>query len=230
MNDIENSQKDYDFKNVLKHDWWILLVLVGLLIEAVLVYPHLPAQVPFHWNIDGQVDRYAARSVGAFFPPVLTAVVYAGLALLPLIDPKRASYPRFDEAYGMIRSGLVLFLTVVYEVTIVIGLGYTLNVPMIILAGLGLFIIMIGNRMGQFRHNYFVGIKTPWTLASEEVWNRTHRMAAWLWVAGGLVCLGAAFLPGRIAFILFLSAMAVIALVPIIYSAVIYKKPESQDK
>lgn len=212
----------------LKSEWPIWVVMAGLVLAALLIYPQLPEQVPSHWNIRGEVDGYQGRFGGAFIIPLMTLGIYLLMLVLPVIDPKRENYPRFRGAYTFLRWGMVLFMTILYGVAILSALGYGLNVDVVIKAMVAGLFIIIGNYMGQFRHNYFVGIKTPWTLANEEVWQKTHRMGGKLWVACGLVCLAMAPFKTTWAAAIFFGAILVMTIVPIVYSYLIFARLRSR--
>ncbi|MEA4925891.1 MAG: SdpI family protein [Syntrophomonadaceae bacterium] len=209
---------------IMQKEWPLLLLMAGLLLTAVLVYPHLPDQVPSHWNMQGEVDDYQGRFFGAFFAPLLTVGLYLLLLFLPLIDPKRDNYLKFKGAYTFLRWGLVVFMAVVYGLTILAALGYAINIGLAVKAMVSFLLIVIGNFMGQFRHNYFVGIKTPWTLANEEVWQRTHRLGGKLWVIGGLFCLAVSPFDAGWAAVIFFGAIMVMTIVPILYSYLLFAK------
>jgi len=219
-----NSRSEYQVNDILRKDWPLIIILFGLLVAAFIIYPHLPERVPMHWNASGEVDRYGSRFAGAFAIPLLTIGIYAGMLLLPLIDPRRANYARFLNAYRAVRTGLVLFLTLLYGVTIAITLGYEINISRVVPIALGVLFIVIGNFLTQVRHNYFMGIKTPWTLASEEVWRKTHRVGGFLFVAAGIVSILAAFLSAPVNFWLAIGSLLGAALITTIYSALIYKR------
>ncbi|MBO8159895.1 SdpI family protein [Thermosyntropha sp.] len=220
----KDEEKALEWADV-KRDWPLWVFMAGLFIAAFLLYPHLPEQVPRHWNLRGEVDAYYSRRLyGAFCMPVTTLVLYLMLIILPRLDPKKENYSRFAGAYTFIRWMMVLFFGVFYGVTILAALGYNLNMAMVIKIMTALVFIMIGNFMGQFRHNYFVGIKTPWTLADEQVWQKTHRLGAKVWVIGGLFCLASAFVNGGLGMIIFLIAVTVMAGLPVIYSYLIFTK------
>ncbi len=209
---------------LLKHDWPLWVIMAGLLLAAVLVFPHLPAKVPGHWNIHGEVDAYYPRIFGAFFPPLLAIGLYLLLLVLPLFDPRRENYRRFAGAYAFLRWAIVLFFGVLWVMTILFVQGYTVNIGLVVKALVSVLLIIIGNFMGQLRHNYFVGIKTPWTLASEEVWQRTHRLGARVWVAGGLVCLAMSGFQSAWAAYVFFATILLMAVVPIVYSYLIFRR------
>ncbi|MCR4400410.1 MAG: SdpI family protein [Syntrophomonadaceae bacterium] len=204
-------------------DWPIWLVLLGLFGVALWAHPHLPEQVPSHWNLRGEVDAYAPRAFGAFFIPGMALGLYVLMLVLPLVDPRRDNYPRFAGAYRLLRWGLVLFMAGLYGITLASALGAAVDVGLAVKAGVALLFLLIGNVMGQFRHNYFVGIRTPWTLASEEVWQRTHRAAGRLWVAGSLVCLATAPVRAGWGAWVFFAAILVMAVGPIVHSYLLYR-------
>ena len=218
----ERMQKNYqgyrlDWEN-LRREWPLWVWMAVLLLAAVVVYPHLPERVPIHWNFQGQVDGYGSRAFGAFFAPLLCVGIYLLMLFLPLIDPKRQNYARFAGAYRLLRWGMVLFFSGLYLVTLLVSLGYLLDVGALVKAGVGMLLMLIGNFMGQFRHNYFVGIRTPWTLASEEVWDRTHRLSARLWVAAGLLLIALSPVGAVWAAYAYFALLMTVVFVPIVYS------------
>ncbi|MBC7105772.1 MAG: SdpI family protein, partial [Firmicutes bacterium] len=181
-----------DRKTVLK-DWPALAVLAAMLVAGVVLYPHLPDLVPAHWNIRGEVDNYFSRFWGAFALPFLATGIYLAMLYTPYIDPRRHNYARFEGAYRAVRVGLVLFLGLLQGVILVVAVGGSPGlVPRVVPAAVGLLIVVIGNYLPQARFNYFFGVRTPWTLASEEVWRRTHRFSGPAFVLGGLAAVVAA--------------------------------------
>jgi uncharacterized membrane protein len=208
----------------IKQDWPLWVIMIGLLVAAFFIYPHLPEQVPSHWGFNGEVDSYTSRLLGAFLSPLLTMALYLAMIMIPMIDPRRDNYSRFKGAYRLMRWSLVLFMGGLYVLTILFTLGYDVNISLTVKAGVALLLAVIGNFMGQFRHNYFVGIKTPWTLASEEVWLQTHRFGGRIWVVGGLVCLVLSPINALWANYVYLASIIFMALVPMVYSYLLYKR------
>ncbi|WP_083774340.1 SdpI family protein [Ammonifex degensii] len=149
------------------------------------------------------------------------------MLVTPLIDPRRRNYARFAGAYRLLRWSFVLFMAGVYSVWMAAALGYPVDIGLAVKMGISLLFLAIGNVMGQVRHNYFVGIKTPWTLASEEVWQRTHRLAAKVWVLGSLACLPLAFCQGLWAEVTFFSIIVLMVLVPAVFSFLCYRSLEA---
>jgi len=164
---------------------------------TIAAYPFLPATVPLHWDFAGRVDSWGPRWnmlwLGAL--PLATALL---LRLLPRLDPRRASYERHARAYAIIGRLIVLALAAIAWVAILAALGLGLDVGVLVRLLLGLLFVGLGNFMGTLKPNYFVGIKTPWALADDEVWRLTHRRGALVFVAlGALFILSLAIPAGR---------------------------------
>ncbi len=225
------TKRRFDLSKMLreiKSDWIVLLLIVAEFIAGVILYPHLPARVPAHWNIHGQIDRYTSSFRGAFGPPLLTLGIYVMMLLLPQLDPRRENYAKFAGAYRMLKFIFTGFFVLLYAVTMLIALGYIVPVDRFVITGIGVLFMAIGNFMGQFRHNYFVGIKTPWTLASETVWQKTHRLASKLWVlAGLLIIIIGLVIGGEKGFILFFTIIGLATVVPIVYSYFLYSREKA---
>lgn len=208
-----------------KREWPLLLILIVTFITAILVYPHMPEQVPIHWNVQGEVDNYGSRLFGTFSLPLLNILMYILFIILPKLDPKRANYSKFDSSYLTIRYSTHLFFALMFGVTAAVSLGYPIQIDKWIPAGVAVLFIVLGNIMGRVRHNYFVGFKYPWTLANEEVWRRTHQFGAKLMVIGGFIALlGVIFTRGSVSFMFLMAGVLVPMIITTIYSYVIYKQ------
>ena len=127
----------------------------------------------------------------------LPIIIYYMMIVLPKIDPRRENYAKHSGAYNMMQSAIIVFFILMHWATLAVPLGYDLNIGRIATIGIGLLFIVLGNYMTRIRHNYFVGIKTPWTLASEEVWRRTHRAGGLVFVVSGILLGISTFLPQR---------------------------------
>ena len=209
---------------VLKQDWLILsLILLGFVLGAYF-YPSLPDKVPTHWNASGEVNGYGSKLFGAFGLPGISLGTYLMYLLLPYIDPKRKNYADFKSTYQFLKYLIILFFLGLEVMTLLIASGVMVNKPIFIQLMISLLFILIGNVMGRFKHNYFIGVRTPWTLANEEVWRKTHRLAAPLWVLGGIINILLAFMGTNYTGIGFIVIIAVISIVPIGYSYIAYRQ------
>ncbi len=214
----------------LRSDWPLWVLIAAMFVAGAWLYPQLPEQMPSHWNYRGEIDATMAKPWGVFMTPLMTVGIYLMLWLLPFIDPRRENYPKFAGTYRLFRFLLVLFFTGLYSVLLMAGLGYPVPVDRLIQGGIGLLFAIMGNSMGRLRHNWFVGIKTPWALADEEVWRATHRVGGKLWAAGGLVAFLAAFLPTAVMGPIGFGAIGVSAVASMVYSYVAWVQKKKGER
>jgi len=205
-------------------DWLILLVVLTPSIAALLVYDRLPEQMVAHYDVNFQNDRYQDK-----FSLLLTVSLISFLPVLlkyiSRFDPKKENYRKFGRAFTIFRLGAALLLSETYGLLLLDGLGYQeqVDLRLVIFTGLGLFFMVMGNYFGQIRFNYFIGVRSPWTLASEDVWRKTHRLAGPLWMIGGLIFIVAAFLPSStIPWMMVL--VVILAVIPYVASYFYYRK------
>ena len=160
-----------------------LFVLAGFAIVA-LAYPALPDPMPSHWNAAGQVNGWLPKFWGSLLLPIITAALWLIFLVLPRISPRGFEMEPFLRAWGVLKV-TVLGLNLLLEVLILRAVTHSGELSQTaIFVGLGILFVVIGNLLGKVTRNFFVGIRTPWTLANEEVWYRTHRLAGKLFVVG----------------------------------------------
>ncbi|MGM0525590.1 MAG: SdpI family protein [Pseudomonadota bacterium] len=213
-----------DKKIPAKHRWISLLFIAAVSLITALVYPHLSDAIPVHWNLAGEVDGWMNKPWGALILPLTMVGTWLLFEVLSFISPKGFKLNEFIDVVGLLMTIIIAFLAVISLAQIAYALGYQVAMTRIISGALGLLLLLTGNYFGKLRKNFFIGIRTPWTLANEEVWNRTHRLAGWLFVLAGLVLFISAFLTTSIWLIL--PAILIAALVPAGYSLWIYKRIE----
>lgn len=214
--------------NGTKLNWMIVVVLLLFWGICASFYPSLPEQVPTHWNFKGEVDGYSHKAVAAFILPLLPLAIYLLMTFLPKIDPKRENYQKFGTSYEIIKMSVVILMAGTSLISILAGKGYNINVTLIMRIAMPMLFIVLGNFMGKIRFNYFTGIRVPWTLASETVWNKTHRFAGKAMVIGGLIALLGVFAPPIIGMIILFSGIFVPMIISIIYSYFAYKNTTSE--
>lgn len=200
-----------------------VLVIIDFLI-AFWAYPQLGDRVPSHWNFAGEVNGYSSAFSGAFMLPLILLGIYLMFWIIPKIDPKKANYPAMSRIYWISTLAVIFFMTLIHISALGVGLGYLETLPKWYFSGIGLLFIVLGNYFGKIKFNYFFGIRTSWTLASEEVWYRTHRFAGPIWMAGGIVLGILGFLPAKWVGPLFTIAIVLMVGAPILYSYVQYRK------
>ena len=209
----------------LKTEIFPIILIIATLGASFYFYAHFPAKVPSHWNFRGEIDNYSSRAVGAFAIPLLTLVMYFFFLVLPKIDPKKEKYDKFARVYHIFKLAIILLLLLLYFVTALVGLGYQIEVGKIVPAAVGVLFIVMGNYMGKLKSNWFMGIRTPWTMSSETVWQKTHRLGGWMFVLAGIFLFGGVFLAKFFVYqFLFAIILAIILLVPMVYSYLLYRK------
>jgi uncharacterized membrane protein len=201
-----------------------ILLIVALAGATVGLYPTLPDPVPTHWSLSGQPDGFTPKPWGAFAMPLAMVAVYLILLALPKISPRGFGMDRFADAWGIVRGVVMLFLFFVGLIALLAAGGTPLRMDRALLIPMGLLLALLGNFMGKFTRNFFVGIRTPWTLASEEVWLRTHRMGGKVFVVLGLGVAAAGLLGAP--FALVFGVVMVAVLIPVVYSYVLYRRLE----
>lgn len=204
-----------------------LLLIAGALTATALLYPHLPAQVPTHWDAQMQADGYSPRNALYWMGPGFMAGVMLLTWVLPWLSPKRFSVDSFWPTYHQVMLMLFFLMAYIDAVLLWAACGHPLNAGRAVVFGVSLFLVLIGNVMGKLRRNFYLGVRTPWTLADERVWNATHRFAAKTFIAGGLAGMALAFLAQGI---WPLCAILAGALAPVLYSLVIYKQLERRGE
>jgi uncharacterized membrane protein len=200
------------------------LLIVGMFLASAIVWPLANDHIPVHWNIAGQIDRYGSKWEGLLMAPVMALGIYFLCVLLPRIDPGRANYEKFQSVYRLIRFTLLGVLAVVHGMMIAVALGYPADVKRIVLFSVAAMLLVLGNSMGKIRPNWFVGIRTPWTLSSKLSWTRTHRWGGWLMVVLGLLAVVAAMVPGALGVGILIGTSVVGFLGLVVYSYLIWRR------
>lgn len=208
----------------MRSRWLAPVVLAALWAFALAALPHLPAWVPSHWNLRGEVDGWMPRLQGALLVPTAATGIWLLLLGIPRIDPRRDNIERLGGDYRLLANLVVLFLAVLAVAVLGKAMGWPVDVPAVVLAAMGLLFAGLGNYLPRVRPNFTVGVRTPWTLSSEEVWRRTHRVAGRVFVAGGVVLVLAAFLPDPARGVLAVAAIILVAGIPLVYSYVAWRR------
>lgn len=212
-------------RDTLRRYWYPAAAVALALLASALAYPSLPARVPVHWNIVGDVDRYGAPLEGALTVPVVMVVLAVLIPVLPRIDPRRASYAKFRGTYHLVMNAVLTLLLVVHLVLLAAALGADVAVARIVPAAVGVLLIVLGNVLPRTRPNWMFGVRTPWTLSNDRVWARTHRVGGYLLVLAGLVHVAAALLlRGPATFAIVLGSALAAAFGTVVYSYVAWRQ------
>lgn len=199
------------------------ILIIGIFLVGVWLYPDLPERIPSHWNSQGQVDAWSGRNFSVFFFPALILAIYLLMSFIPLIDPLRKRYKDFEMAYFGIKIILILFLSSLYLFSLFSVFYPNLNINYFIIPGISLLFVVIGVLMPKIKKNYFVGIRTAWTIHSERVWDETHKFGGKIFIAAGIVSFSGILIP-QYSFLIFIISAIAAALISIIYSYFIFRK------
>lgn len=201
------------------------------LAATAVVYPWLADKIPTHWNIQGQIDGYGPKQV-AFLMPAIMAGLFALLWVLPWLSPKQFEINSFRETYGFIVLTLLVTFAYIHGLTLWAALAGGVDITRALLAGLLLMFGLLGRAMTNVRRNFWVGVRTPWTIASERVWDDTHRLAAksFLFASVCGIVLVVLPLPLPTVTIAVITLIMLAALGPALYSLVLYKQLERRGE
>lgn len=209
----------------LKTELLPLLFILASWGLVVFYWPQLPESMPTHWGIDGRPDSWMPKPWGALVGPLTTTFVYVLLVLSPYIDPRKRNWEAFGSFYPVIKTGVTALMLFVTFLALSTAASETQTFqPGTLLVGIGLLFVVLGNYLPKVRSNFFVGIRTPWTLSSDDVWMRTHRLTGKLMVVMGLLFMVAAWLPPSWAFGVVMAATAVLVVVSFGYSYWLFRR------
>lgn len=207
---------------------WVGLCLVGASwVIALSLYSQMPDPVPIHWKLNGMADGFLNKPFGAITMPLTTSFVFALSWALPAISPKEFELKSSARPWAIIHLTLVGGMVLITAGTSLKATGITSDMRPLVFAGMGVLLMVLGNFMAKFRRNFFIGIRTPWTLANEEVWLRTQRLGGKLFVAAGLaLTIVSVFeIAQTVAMVVFALAIGV----PSIYSLILYRRLEGNS-
>ncbi len=197
---------------------------------SVWAWPRLPEVVTTHWNLKGEPDGFSPRWMAAGLLPLVQVGLVLVFRVLPRIDPRGENYAKFSATYWVIANSVILFLAGVHVAMLLEAMGIPVDVHRMIGLSVGLLLMVMGNYLGKVQPNWFMGVRTPWTLASEKVWRRTNRTAGWLFVLAGLLIVISAFIPSIPTVTVMGVAVALAALIPVIQSYILWKKEQSNAR
>lgn len=195
--------------------------LGGLVIAAgfsVWAYGRLPGQVITHWGIDGRPDGWASPLVAAVLIPAVGLALALIFLVLPRIDPRREAYSTSGSPYWVIANAVLALLAVLHVLVLGHSLGWAVNALAMVTVGVGGLFVLIGALMPRMRPSWFMGIRTPWTLSDDGVWEATHRLGGRLFMASGVVIALSSLVEGNWWLIGSFVLAMVLALVPVAYS------------
>jgi uncharacterized membrane protein len=206
--------------------WIPLLIVVAAFIASAVVYPRLPESMPTHFDMSGQPNGWSSRLFGAWVVPLFLVFMWGLVRVLPAIDPRGSNYAKFGGAFEGIIVSIMLFMLVLHIVMLRAALGYPVAMQRIVPVGIGVLFVVMGNLLPRARPNWFVGIRTPWTLSSDRVWEKTHRLGGHLFVAGGILIVLAALVMEQWAHIVLITVVVLCTATVFIYSYLEWKREQ----
>ena len=195
------------------------IVLLLPVLAGVILWNQLPEQMPTHWNAAGEIDGWSGKPFAVFGLPLLMLVIHWVCVLGTSADPKKNNHP--GKVVHLVLWIIPVLSIVLHAVTYAAALGKEVRMEVVMPIMIGLVLAIVGNYLPKCKQNYTIGIKLPWTLSSEENWNRTHRFAGRLWVVCGIVIILTGFFGG---FWIFLGIALLMVIAPFLYSYILYRK------
>jgi uncharacterized membrane protein len=204
----------------------IVLTLIAVAaIAGAILWNQLPAQMPSHWNVNDQVDGTIPRIWGVLLMPLVTLGMFALFLVIPNIDPLKANVAQFRETFNLFIVFIVAFMLYIHALTLAWSVGYTnFQMSAAMLPMIGLLFIFIGYMLRKAKRNFFIGIRTPWTLSSDVVWDKTHQLGSVLFMLSGVLALLGGVSGGVTAFWLMFVPLIGSTISLVIYSYVLYRR------
>jgi uncharacterized membrane protein len=203
----------------------VLLMIITASVAGLMLWNRLPDQMASHWNVNDQVDGYMSKPWGVFMMPLITLGMFVLFLVVPSIDPLKANIAQFREAFNMFIVLIVAFMLYIHGLTLAWSLGYdSFKMSTSMLPAMGLLFIFIGFMLRKAKRNFFIGIRTPWTLSSDTVWNKTHQLGAVLFMASGVLAFIGGIFGGMTAFWFLFVPLIGSTLFLLIYSYVLYQR------
>ena len=212
----------------MRSRWFGLVIAALALIVSIWAYPQLPPTIATHWNVRGTADGFSGRATAVLIMPLVIIGLTGLFNVLPKLDPRRANYAKFIDTYWLIANAVILFILIGHGMIVATGLGVPVKIDRFMPIGVGLLFIVLGNFLTRVEPNWFIGIRTPWTLSSDTVWRKTHRTGGWLMVVGGFVLAASVFLPHGAFLPLLIAAILIVAVIPVVQSYVLWKREQSK--
>jgi len=203
----------------------VLLMILGATVAGLLLWNCLPDPMASHWNVNDQVDGYMPKFWGVFLMPLIVLGMSLLFLVIPNIDPLKANIAKFREAFNLFIVLIVAFMLYIHGLTLAWSLGYTgFRMSASMLPAMGLLFIFVGFLLRKAKRNFFIGIRTPWTLSSDYVWDKTHQLGAVLFMASGVLALVGGIFGGTTAFWFLFAPLIGSTLFLLVYSYVLYQR------
>jgi len=203
------------------------IIVLGIILLSFAIgicfYPQMPDRMASHWNAQGQVDGYLSKFWGLFLMPIISVGLLFLFILIPKIDPLKENIEKFRRYFDGFIVLVIAFLSYIYLLTVFWNIGIRFNMGQFMIPAIGILFYCCGLLMENAKRNWFIGLKTPWTLSSDEVWDKTHRIGGKLFKIAGVIAFLGIFLPKYAIFFMIVPAIS-ISIYLVVYSYLEYKK------
>lgn len=191
------------------------IIILGIILlsfgVAIYLYPSMPERMASHWGFSGEVNGYTNKFLGLFLMPLISCAMFLLFWTIPKIDPLKANIEKFRKYFDAFVVLIIVFLFYIYFLTIFWNLGFRFNMGQLMAPALGALFYYCGFLIERVKRNYFIGIRTPWTLNSDKVWDKTHKIGGKLFKIAGLIALLGVIFPDKAIFLV---------IIPVIFAAV----------
>lgn len=207
-----------------------LFFIGAMLIVGAVMYPRLPDRIPVHWNIAGEIDRWSDTSFMSVFQlPLMALGLYVLFMVMPYFDPKQRNVYRSKDLYFATLNVMSVLFALIFAGSLAAAFDPSLAIDKLVMVGVGLMLAVIGNYMGRAKRNWTVGARFAWTLADDEVWAKTNRLAGRLFMLAGLISVATVFVSAPWNAIVMLSAVLATVPVTYVYSMLLYKRKHPEE-
>ncbi|MBK8006411.1 MAG: SdpI family protein [Gemmatimonadetes bacterium] len=204
-----------------------LVAVLAAVAFGVWAYPHLPAEVATHFDFEGVPNGWSSRGTAALVLPLLGLALALVFLVLPRIDPRAANYEQFGSTYWTVANAVVVLLSAIQVLVLGKALGWAVDLTRLTGLFLGALLVLVGNLMSRVRPNWFMGIRTPWTLSSDTVWRKTHRFGGIAFVLAGLAVLVATAASSKWAFTAAIGFSVAAGLGSVVYSYLVWRQEQA---
>jgi len=207
----------------------ILAIILASFIVSIYLYPQLPDELASHWNAHGKVDGYMPKAFALFIMPAVSIFTFLLFMAIPRIDPLKQNIAKFRKYFDVFVFVVILFLFYLHLLTITWNLGFTFNIVQALLPAFAGLFFYVGVLLEKSKRNWFIGLRTPWTLSSDKIWDKTHKLGGKLFKAFSIVALLGILIPNY-AFYFILVAIFAVTIYLVVYSYFEFKKEHKQAR
>jgi uncharacterized membrane protein len=206
-----------------------LALIAATVIAGIYLYPKAPQEMASHWNAAGQVDGYMTKFWGLFLMPMISLAMLLLFVLIPKIDPLKENIGKFRRYFDSFIVLIIAFMVYIHALTLFWNFGFRFNMGQMMIPAMGILFYYCGVLIEKSKRNWLIGIRTPWTLSSDSVWDKTHKLGGKLFKASGAIAILGVFFPNY-AFLIFIVPVLFSAVFTAAYSYFEYKKEQKESK